>query len=91
MAKKEFLIKTRSGNFRACIWFDQSDKAYLVKCVNLPDVVTFGRTLSGAKKMAREAIELYCECAVDENKIIIDDEGRAIGRLPKSHVIQLSR
>ena len=91
MAQKEFFIKTKSGNFRTSIWFDKSDKAYLVKCVNLPDVVTFGRTLSEAKKMAKEAIELYCECAVADNKIILDDERRIIGRLPKSHVLQLSR
>ncbi len=91
MVKKEFSIKTKDGTFRVYIWWDRGDRAYLVKGCSLPEVVTFGKTLAESKKMAREALELYCDCAVDENKIIIDDTGRAIGRLPKSRVIELAR
>lgn len=88
MDKKDFLIRTKDGAFKVKIWWDKNDKVYLVKGLNLPDVITFGRTLFEAKKMAKEAVELYCECLIDEGKIIIDDSGRAIGRVPKSHVLQ---
>lgn len=88
---KGVTIKTKNGVFRVQIWWDKRDRAYLVKGVNLPDVVTFGRTLTEAKRMAREALELYCTCAIDENKIIIDDTGRVLGKLPKSRVIELAR
>ena len=64
MDKKIFSIKTKDGDFKVSIWLDKNDNAYLVKGVTLPEVVTFGRTLLEAKKMAREALELYCECAV---------------------------
>lgn len=90
MDKKTFSIKTKDGDFKVSIWFDKSDSAYLVKGVTLPEVVTFGRTLNEAKKMAREALELYCECAIDEKKIVIDESRRAIGKLPKSHIINLA-
>lgn len=91
MNKKEFLIKTKDGDFKVRIWFSKSDKAYLVKGVSLPQVVTFGRTLAKAKRMAKEALELYCQCTISENKIIIDDTRRAVGKLPKSHVIPLNQ
>ncbi|MBI4215635.1 MAG: type II toxin-antitoxin system HicB family antitoxin [Parcubacteria group bacterium] len=52
------------------------DKVYLVRVPNLPGVITFGRSLIEAKKMAREAIELHCECEIDEGKIVIDDRRR---------------
>ncbi|MDO8582654.1 MAG: type II toxin-antitoxin system HicB family antitoxin [bacterium] len=88
MKKTNFPIITKDGDFKVSIWLDKTDKAYLVKGVTLPEVVTFGRTLEEAKKMAREAIELYCACATEENKIIIDESRKAIGKLPKSHIIQ---
>ncbi len=90
MNKKEFLIKTKDGDFKVKIWLSKSDKAYLVKGVSLPQVITFGRTLAKAKEMAKEALELYCECTVGENKIIIDDNRKVVGKLPKSRVIQLA-
>ena len=90
MIQKIYPIKTKKGVFNTKIWWDKNDKAYLVKGVNFPEVVTFGKTLSEAKKMAKEALELYCECVLDENKVIIDDQRKAIGRLPKSHIIPIS-
>ncbi len=65
MDKKIFSIKTKDGDFKVSIWLDKRDNAYLVKGVTLPEVITFGRTLVEAKKMAREALELYCECAIE--------------------------
>ncbi|OGN09936.1 MAG: hypothetical protein A3J46_03480 [Candidatus Yanofskybacteria bacterium RIFCSPHIGHO2_02_FULL_41_11] len=87
--KNIYSIKTRNGTFKVRIWWDKNDKVYLVKGVNFPDVITFGSTVAKAKKMAKDALELYCECLLDEDKIIIDDERKAIGRLPKSHVFPL--
>jgi len=89
--KQEFLIRTKDGAFRVRIWRDKGDRAYLVQGIGLPEVTTFGRTLAESKRMAREALELYCECAIDENKIVIDDKGRALGKLPGSRVIELVR
>lgn len=89
MRKKEFLIKTRQGVYRALIWLDKGDKVYLVKVPSLPGVATFGATLSQAKEMAKEAIELHCGCEIDEGNIIVDDTGRAIGKIPKSRVIPI--
>lgn len=89
--KQRFLIRTKDGAFRVRIWRDKGDRAYLVQGIGLPEVVTFGRTLAEAKRMAREALELYCECVIDENKIVIDDQGRALGKLPRSRVIELVR
>lgn len=87
--KEEFIIKTKDGAYKIVIWFDKKDKAYLVSVPSLPEVFTFGKSLVDAKRMAKDAIELYCDCQVDEGRVIIDDERRAIGKLPKSHVISL--
>ena len=88
--KKEYLIKTRFGDFRVKIWFDQGDKAYLVKGVTLPKVVTFGRTLKRAKEMAKEALELYCQTLIDQGHVIIDTRRRVTSRVSKSHTIQFA-
>lgn len=87
--KKEFTIKTKGGSYRISVWFDKKDKAYIVRVPSLPEVLTFGKSLADAKKMAKDAIELYCDCQVDEGKIVIDDEQRVVGKLPKSHVVSI--
>ena len=89
--RKEFRIQTNRGDFRVKIWWDGKDKVYLVKGVSLPDVVTFGETIDEAKKMAQDAIELYCECAIDDGKIVIDDNGKVFGRIPKMRVLAPSQ
>ena len=84
--KQEVKIQTRNGTFRTMIWWHRGDKAYLVRVPSLPGTVTFGRSFKDAKKMARDAIELYCSVMLDQGKIIIDDTGRVIGRLPRARV-----
>ena len=84
--KLEFNIRTKSGTFRALIWWHKGDRAYLVEVPSLPGAVTFGVSLADAKRMAKDAIELYCSVILDQGKIIIDDTGRAIGRLPKLRI-----
>jgi len=78
---KEFKIQTKAGVYKTTIWWDKKDKSYLVKVPSLLEVVTFGTSLASAKKMAKDAIELYCDCIMAEGKVIIDDGGKAIGRL----------
>ena len=68
------------------VWWHQGDKAYLVRVPSLPGTVTFGKSFEEAKRMAKDAIELYCSVMLDEGKIIIDDTGRAIGRLQEARV-----
>lgn len=93
MRKKEqtYPIDTKHGVFSVLIWYDARDKAYLVRGARLPAVVTFGKTLAEAKRMAREALELYCDSVIEQGKIVIDDTRRIVGQLPKSgvHVFSL--
>ena len=67
--KKKYLIKTRCGFWETHIWYDKRDRAYLVKVPHLPSAVTFGWTLTEAKKMAVEVIELVSEIASDYLKL----------------------
>ena len=87
--KQERLIRTSKGEFRASIWYDKRDKAYLVKVPSIPGAVTFGRTLAHAKQMAQEVIELLCGLALDEGKLVIDDRRRVIGNAPKVGIVSL--
>lgn len=83
--EKKLTIHTKTGAYQVLLWWDVKDKAYLVKVPSLPGVVTFGKTLASTKKMAKDAIELHCECLLDEKKIIIDDKERIIGKVSKGH------
>mgnify|MGYP001563342854 CR=1 FL=1 len=42
------------------------EKGYTVTVPRLRGIVTCGDTLEEAKKMAKEAIELHCECLLQE-------------------------
>ena len=42
--------------------------------------MTQGSTLADAKYMAKDLIELLCEVAFDDGKMVVDDEGRVVGR-----------
>ncbi|KKU67967.1 MAG: hypothetical protein UX89_C0009G0001 [Parcubacteria group bacterium GW2011_GWA2_47_16] len=88
--EKTVQIRTKHGLFTVAIWHDIRDKAYLVKGVGLPDVVTFGKTLVEAKRMAADALELYCDCTLRDGKLIVDDNRHIVGKLPKSNVLSLA-
>lgn len=88
--KKEFFVKTRTGSFRVVVWWDEKDRTYLVKVPSLPEVVTFGTSIIDAKRMAKDAVELYCDCEVGEGNLIIDDLKNIIGKLPASRVLKVS-
>lgn len=58
---KKITIKTNCGEFMCHFAADSNDPGYTVTVPSLKGMVTEGRTLVRAKKMAREAIELHCE------------------------------
>jgi len=86
MGKKEhtYQVGTKHGRFTITVWYDSRDKAYLVRVPKIPEIVTFGKTLAEAKRMGVDALELYCDCIIDEGKIVVDDARKIIGQLPKS-------
>lgn len=79
-------LQTKQGVFKVKLEWDARDRAYLVTIPSLPGAVTFGTSLQEAKKMAREVIELHCECLVDEGHLVIDDEKRLVN--PKGTLIK---
>ncbi len=65
---KNFIsIKTRFGNFDCLFEKNTPEKGYTVTTPKLRGIVTFGKNLDEAKKMAKEAIELHCECLLADN------------------------
>lgn len=78
--KKKYIIKTKYGSFRTFIWYDRADKLYLVEVPSFDKTMTQGSTLADAKYMAKDLIELLCEVAFDDGKIVIDDRGNVTGR-----------
>ena len=84
---KQFTIDTKHGSYRVEIRRDEKEGTYRVRVPAFPELATFGTSLADAKRMAKDIIELHCDCLVDEGKLIIDDTGRAAGRLPKSRVL----
>ena len=83
MGKKEhtYQVGTKHGRFTITVWYDSRDKAYLVRVPKIPEIVTFGKTLAEAKRMGVDALELYCDCIIDEGKIVVDDARKIIGQL----------
>ena len=66
MSKHKFLnIKTLFGIFKCRLESNTPEKGYTVTVPKLPGVVTCGDNLKEATKMAKEAIELHCECLLD--------------------------
>lgn len=78
--KKGYLIKTKYGDFQAVIWLDRRDKIYLAQVASFDRAMTQGSTLPDAKRMAADIIELLCEEALDDGKVIIDDNRRVYAR-----------
>jgi predicted RNase H-like HicB family nuclease len=67
MRKVKAEIKTDYGDF-ACI-FTPDEVGYTVTCPSVEGVVSWGKNLAEAKKMAREAVELCIEVKVENNMI----------------------
>ena len=84
--KKKYLIKTKYGNFNANIWRDRADKLYLVEVPSFDKTMTQGSTLTDAKYMAKDLIELLCEVAFDDGKVVVDDERHIAARGKFAHL-----
>jgi predicted RNase H-like HicB family nuclease len=78
--KKKYLIKTKYGNFYAVIWRDTAEKLYLVEVPSFNKTMTQGTTLADAKYMAQDLVELLCEVAFDDGKVVVDDERHIFAR-----------
>lgn len=85
--KKAFSIATRHGVYRAWIVRDAKSRTYRASAADLPGVLTFGTSLADAKRMVKDAIELHCDCLIEEKKLVVDDHGKVAGRIPRSRVL----
>ena len=65
MKKVKAQIKTDYGAFPCT--FTPDEVGYLALCPSVDGVVSWGKNLSEAKKMVKEAIELCVEAKVEEN------------------------
>jgi|GEM_PF-2416788 len=71
--KKSIWIQTNYGS-HLCVFEPDEKKGIIVTVPGLPGVITWGRNLIQAKKMAKEAIELCIESLVE--KILLKKERR---------------
>ena len=86
--KKQVTIQTRHGSYHVQVWYDKKSGTYGAEVLGFPEkVVTFGTSLSDARRMIKDAIELHCECLIDERKLVLDNTGRVAGKIPKSRVL----
>lgn len=67
MKKREITIKTRFGA-HICL-FEKDVKGYVVTAKDIRGVVTWGKNLTEAKKMAVEALELMIETIAIESPL----------------------
>lgn len=66
MKKRNVAVETTFGTFECLFEPNTPEKGYTVTVPKLSGVVTFGDNLAEAKRMAREAIELHCECSLKD-------------------------
>lgn len=71
----QVLVPTRYGGHLCEV--EQDDKGYMITALYLPGVTTWGRSMSHAKEMAQEAIELCIECLAEETLPLQKERARA--------------
>jgi predicted RNase H-like HicB family nuclease len=59
MKKMRTQVQTLYGAFDVAL--ERDDGQYLVAVVGRPDIITFGKNIAHAKRMAKEAIEVSIE------------------------------
>lgn len=64
-SSKTVYVQTPYGRYR-CVLEPDERKGFVVTVPGLAGVITWGRNVSHAKKMVKEAIELCVECRVEE-------------------------
>jgi len=70
-------IRTNRGAFDITLETWNGESGYVVRVPAFPEIVTQGDTISEAKKMAREAIELCLECEKNGNHSDIKSKRRS--------------
>ncbi len=63
--KKKVTVHTKYGAH--VIVLERDGKGYMATAPGLQGVITWGKTVTHAKEMAKEAIELCIECLAEEN------------------------
>ncbi|MBM3205077.1 type II toxin-antitoxin system HicB family antitoxin [Candidatus Uhrbacteria bacterium] len=63
------------------VFHPAEEGGYMVIVPALPGCITEGDTLDDAKKMAEEAIQLYCESLLADGESIPEDRGEFIGQV----------
>lgn len=58
-------VQTQYGRYR-CILEPDERRGFIVTVPGLDGVITWGKNIAHAKKMAKEAIELCIECRVEK-------------------------
>lgn len=69
MKKENHIIKTRFGS-HVCV-FEKDTKGYVVVAKDIKGVVTWGKNLTHAKAMAKEALELMIETTAIESPLSV--------------------
>lgn len=81
-------MKTRILKYTV-IYNPESEGGFTVIVPSLPGCVTYGKNLSEAKKMAKDAISLYLESLKKHNEPIPKEENSFIGSIdlefPQAH------
>lgn len=73
-SKKYMEIQTKYGK-HLCLFEPDDKEGYIVTVPGLPGTITWGKTISEAKKMGQEAVELCVECLVQKGRILRKKEG----------------
>jgi predicted RNase H-like HicB family nuclease len=76
---KKVKVQTLYGVYECNFSSDSKEPGYTVTVPTLRGIVTEGRTLPEAKRMAREAIELHCEALLASKmaRVVPLERGRA--------------
>ena len=64
-AKKKIQINTDYGS-HLCVFKPDGDGGFIVAALGVQGVITWGKNLAHAKKMAKECLELCIECLVEK-------------------------
>ena len=85
--EKEYIVHTKHGTYAVRIWRNERENVYSVRIQAFPELATFGTSLADAKRMAKDIIQLHCDCLIKEGKLVVDDSRRVAGNVPKSRVL----
>jgi predicted RNase H-like HicB family nuclease len=64
VAKKKIQISTDYGS-HVCVFKPDGEKGFIVTAPGVEGMITWGKDLEHAKKMAKECLELCVECLIE--------------------------